>query len=181
MAATTTIRLTADDLAALPDDGWRYALIRGELERMAPDNLDHGQYGDNVQVPLSIFARRNRLGRVVGNVGFTLETDPDTVLAPDVSFIRAERLPARGGPGFPRMAPDLTVEVLSPSNTASEMARSLAIYLAAGVRLIWAIDSETRTVAVYTSTGAAVLGEGDTLEGGDVVPGFALPVADVFA
>ncbi len=177
----TTFRLTADDLAALPDDGWRYALIRGELERMAPDNFDHGQYRDNIQVPLSVYVRRRRLGRVSANVGFTLESDPDTVLGPDVSFVRADRMPARGGSAFPTMAPDLAVEVLSPSNTASEMARKLAIYLAAGVRLVWVVDPETRTVAVHSPAGATLLGEGDVLDGRDVIPGFSIPVADLFA
>jgi Uma2 family endonuclease len=177
----TTVRLTADDLATLPDDGWRYELIRGELERMAPDNLDHGQYGDNVQFPLSRFVRERNLGRVMGNVGFTLESDPDTVLGPDVSFVRGDRLPSRGGRAFPTMAPDLAVEVLSPSNTASEIARKLAIYRAAGVDLVWVLDPESRSVSIYTPTGAALLTEGDTLDGGDVLPGFAIPVADLFA
>lgn len=177
----TTVRMTADDLLTLPDDGWRYELIRGELQRMAPDNFDHGQFGDNVQYPLSMHVRRHRLGRVVGNVGFTLETDPDTVLAPDVSFIRTERLPARGGRGFPEMAPDLAVEVLSPSNTAGEIARKTALYLANGVRVVWVIDPASRTVSVYSSAGAEVLGESDRLDGGDVVPGFAMQVADLFA
>ncbi|MBA3415656.1 MAG: Uma2 family endonuclease [Chloroflexia bacterium] len=177
----TSVRLTAADLAALPDDGWRYELIRGELQRMAPDNVDHGLYGDNIQFPLSRFVRQHRLGRVMGNVGFTLESDPDTVLGPDVSFVRADRLPARGGCAFPRIPPDLAVEVLSPSNSASEIGRKLAIYLAAGVRLVWVIDSETRTVAVHSPAGVTLLGEGDTLDGGDVLPGFSIPVADLFA
>ena len=179
--ATTTTRLTAADLATLPDDGWRYELIRGELERMPPDNFDHGRYDDNIRFPLSRFVRERNLGRVMGNVGFTLEIAPDTVLGPDVSFVRADRLPDRGGRAFPTMAPDLAVEVLSPSNMAGEIARKLAIYLAAGVGLVWVVDPASRSVAVYTPTSSAVLGEGDTLDGGDVLPGFAIPVADIFA
>ncbi len=182
MATTTTARLTADDLAALPDDGWRYDLVRGELERMPPDNFDHGQFDDNIRFPLSRFVRERNLGRVMGNVGFTLEIAPDTVLGPDVSFVRADRLPGRGGRAFPTLAPDLAVEVLSPSNTASEIARTLAIYyLAAGVGLVRVIDPASRSVADNTPTGAAVLAEGDLLDGGDVLPGFAIPVADLFA
>jgi len=176
----TTVRLAADDLAALPDDGWRYELIRGELQRMAPDDIDHGQYGDNIQVPLSVYVRQHRLGRVMGNVGYTLESNPDTVLGPDVSFVRADRMPSRGGRPFPHLPPDLAVEVLSPSNGAGEIVRKVAIYLAAGVRLVWVIDPEARTVDVYTPAGVRVVGEGDTLDAGDVVPGFAIPVADLF-
>jgi Uma2 family endonuclease len=181
MATTTTARLTADDLAALPDDGWRYDLVRGDLVRMPPDTFDHGQFDDNIRFPLSRFVRDRNLGRVMGNVGFTLEIAPDTVLGPDVSFVRADRLPGRGGRAFPTLAPDLAVEVLSPSNTASDIARTLAIDLAAGVGLVWVIDPASRSVAVSTPTGAAVLAEGDVRDSGDVLPGFAIPVADLFA
>ncbi|CAA9544253.1 MAG: hypothetical protein AVDCRST_MAG59-1127 [uncultured Thermomicrobiales bacterium] len=177
----TTVRLTADDLATLPDDGWRYELIRGELERMPPDNAGHGNVTQQLLLPLLPFVHSQRLGTVWVNVGFTLEHDPDTVLGPDVSFVRADRLPVDDRPAFPTMAPDLAVEILSPFNRAGEMARKLVIYLAAGVPLVWFIDKRTRSVAVHTSTGAALLTEGDTLDGGDVLPGFAIPVADLFA
>ena len=177
----TTVHLTADDLATLPDNGWRYELIRGELERMPPDNIGHGETTENLLAPLLPFVRGQRLGRVLVNVGFIFEHEPDTVLAPDVSFVRADRLPAADEPAFPDMAPDLAVEILSPSNRAAEMARKLAVYLAAGVRLVWFIDNRSRSVAVHGADGAArLLGEGDVLDGGDVLPGFAIPVAELF-
>lgn len=177
---TATTLLTAEDLARIPENKF-LELIRGELVEMAPDNVDHGQIGDNVQFPLSRWAREHRAGRVMSNAGFTFEMEPDTVLAPDISFLRADRVPPRGGPAYPAVVPDLAVEILSPSNTAAEIARKVAIYLAAGVRLVWIVDPASRSVVVHAPGEARLLGAGDTLDGGDVLPGFAVPVADLFA
>lgn len=181
MAATS--RLTPDDLLRMPDDGFQYELIEGELQRMAPDNMEHGGIGDNVAFPLSGHVRERCLGRVFVNVGYTLADDPPTVLGPDVSFVRADRVPppdARSG--FVAMAPDLAVEIVSPSNSAGEIARKVRIYLAAGVRLVWIVDPVSRTVAVHhpDRTGRILI-ESEALDGADVVPGFALSVAEVFA
>lgn len=176
-------RFTPDDLLRMPDDGYQYELIEGELQRMAPDNFEHGGIGDNISTPLSSFVRGRALGRVVVNVGYTLADDPPTVLGPDVSFVRADRMPPPASrSGFVAMAPDLAVEILSPSNTAGEIARKIRIYLAAGVRLVWIVDPESRTVAVHhpDRTGRILI-EGETLDGEGVIPGFSLPVAEVFA
>lgn len=181
MVATTW--LTPDDLLRMPDDGYQYELIEGELQRMAPDNMEHGGIGDNLSAPLSWFVRKRRLGRVFSNVGFTLADDPPTVLGPDVSFVRADRVPPPDAQsGFVAMAPDLAVEVLFPSNTAGEIARKIRIYLAAGVRLVWIVDPVSRTVAVHhpDRTGRILI-EGEALDGEEVVPGFSLPVSEVFA
>lgn len=175
--------LTPEDLLHMPDDGWQYELIEGELQRMAPDNMGHGHVSDNVAYPLSGHARQHRLGRVYTNIGYTLAIDPPTVLGPDISFVRADRVPPIDAQsGFVAMAPDLAVEIVSPSNSAGEIARKVRIYLAAGVRLVWIVDPVSRTVAVHhpDRTGRILI-EGETLDGEDVVPGFALPVAEVFA
>jgi Uma2 family endonuclease len=100
-----------------------------------------------------------------------------------VSFLRAERLPAGGVPsaGFVAFSPDLAVEVLSPDQTAADMDERMADYFAAGTRLFWVVNPARRTVAVHSPTAPARwLREGDVLDGGDVIPGFSVPVADLF-
>ncbi len=177
----TTVRLTADDLATLPDDGWRYDLIRGELIRQPPNTLEQGLVVANVMYPLGVHARDRQLGKVLPNVGFVLERDPDTVIGPQVAFVQADRLPPRDEDAYPDLAPDLVVEVLAASSEASMFVRKLAVSLAGGVRRIWIVDPSSRSVAVFGTSGTALLGDGDTLDGGDVLPSFSIPVADLFA
>jgi Uma2 family endonuclease len=136
------------------------------------------------------------LARLIGNfveaagLGIVLGADgmaklaPGLLRIPDVSFIPWERHPDRKVPKLPYVpfAPSLAVEVLSPSNTAKEMSRKLDDYFRTGVRLVWYVDPETRTVEVFTARErSTMLKEGDTLEGGEVLPGFRVPVARLFA
>jgi Uma2 family endonuclease len=174
--------VTADELLAMPDDGFKYELRKGELIRMPPPGVDHGDYGNNINVPLWNYVRTRRLGKVFGEVGFKLALDPDTVRAPDVSFISRERLtPGRRYPGYWEGAPDLAVEVVSPNDSAQGLRDKIAEYLAAGTRLIWVVYPRTRTVTVYRANGTLEeRSVGQTLDGEDVVPGFSLSVADVF-
>lgn len=129
------------------------------------------------------FVRARNLGIVLGADG-TLRILPRQVRIPDVCFIRWERFPGGQLPQapIPAVAPDLAVEVLSPSNTEGEMQRKLRDYFAAGVRLVWYIDPATRTARAYTSVDqGATYTEADRLPGGEVLPGFELPVRDLFA
>lgn len=136
-----------------------------------------------VQVLAIHFGSANKLGTFLGADGF-LRISSRYVRAPDVSFVRRDRLP---GGKFPRepipdLVPDLAVEVLSPKNTRREMARKRKEYFDSGVRLVWIIDPKKRTVGVYTAPEAVThLGPADALTGGDVLPGFAVRVADLFA
>ncbi len=175
--------LTGDDLLKMPDDGFKYELKRGELIRMAPPGFDHGCYGNNVNLPLAAHVKRDRLGVVVFEVGFKLESDPDTVRAPDVAFVSRERLLAVDSRhGYWVGAPDLAVEVISPGDSAQELREKVAEYLAAGARLVWLVYPRTQTVTVYRANGTVEERTvGQTLDGEDVVPGFSLPVAEVFA
>ena len=176
--------VTARQLAEMPDDGYLYELVRGEIRKMAPSFEEHGLVSANVAVDLGPYVRRNGLGRVViAETGYLLESDPDTVRAPDVSFIRQERVSAPGeGRWFVRGAPDLTVEVLSPGNRPGEMAEKVADYLAAGGRMVVVIDPRRRTATVHRpGQEPQVLTETDTLDGGDVVPGWQMPVREIFA
>jgi Uma2 family endonuclease len=129
------------------------------------------------------FLAASNLGIVLGADGMA-KLAPGLIRIPDVSFVRWERFPGRVVPSIPYLesGPDLAVEVLSPSNTAKEMDRKLKDYFASGVRLVWYVDPVKQTAEVFTAVGqSTVLGEGDTLDGGDVLPGFALPLARMFA
>ena len=119
----------------------------------------------------------------VGDVGFVLAVNPDTVRAPDVCFIRREKVPETGEPtGFWTIPPDLAVEVLSPNDRYTEVAEKVAEWLAFGVRLVLVVDPRPRTVAVHRPNAPVrILNEDDTLDGEDVVPGWSLPVRAIFA
>lgn len=132
---------------------------------------------------LNAFVRPRNLGVVTGPDG-TVELMAGLVRIPDVAYTRWDRLPGQRYPDapIPQLAPNLAVEVLSRSNTPGEMAAKRQDYFAAGVELVWEIDPESRTVLVYTSTTQATrLAAGDTLDGGSVLPGFALPLQNLFA
>ncbi len=136
----------------------------------------------NIAGVLNAFVKQRRLGIVVGESGM-MKILGRQVRIPDVAFVSWDRLPGRKRPRtpVPELVPDLAVEVLSPSNTAREMERKLQEYFAAGVRLVWYIDPQTRTACAYTSPEAGTrISEEGLLEGGEVLPGFALALADVF-
>lgn len=182
MAATTTRLMTAAELEAVPE-AKRGELIRGEMQPVSPTNPAHFLLTGRIFGPLWAFVSERDLGVVGSEGGFTLEVGPDTVLAPDVAFVRREAFPPKGKRlGFPRIVPDLVVEVLSPSNSASEMNEKVRIYLAAGVRLVWIVDPVAEVVTVYEPDGAArLLRPGEALDGGEVLPGFALALDELFA
>jgi Uma2 family endonuclease len=176
--------VTADELLMMPDDGFSYELVKGELKRMPPTGDAHGGVTMALAAPLYQYVKLNKLGRVyAAETGFKLESDPDTVRAPDVAFVSAERIEAAGRVlGYRSGAPDLAVEVLSPGNTKREMAEKIDEYFAAGARLVWVVSPKLKTVTVYRSlTDIVMLTEKDTLDGGEVVPGFHIPVAEIFA
>ena len=177
--------MTAEELLHLPDDGWRHALVEGELQRMTPAGFDHGAVVMNVAAPLAQYVRRRGLGVVCGaETGFVLARRPDTVLAPDAAFVRRERIPVSGRPAaFWEGAPDLAVEVVSPGGTRPEVAAKVASWLAAGTRVVWVVDPGRRSVTVH-EPGAPprrLAADSDVVDGAPLVPGFRLPLADVFA
>ena len=175
--------ITAEDLLRMPDDGFRYELVRGELRKMTPAGHQHGRIAINVTLPLAQHVRAHNLGTVyAAETGFRLAADPDTVRAPDVAFIRRDRVEAVGDvQGYWPGAPDLAVEVISPSDTYTEVEEKLFDWLDAGARLVIAVNPRQHTVTVYRSRADIVqLTEDDTLDGGDVVPGWSLPVREVF-
>jgi len=129
------------------------------------------------------FVEPRNLGAVYsGDPGFLIARDPDTVRAPDVAFVQAERVPAEPVRGYFEGAPDLAVEILSPNDLASQVLDKVHQWLEAGCLIVWVVDPEKKTVTVYEAPDRAVtLVEGDELCGGDLLPGLRLPVAELFA
>ena len=118
---------------------------------------------------------------VAAETGFKLQSNPDTVRAPDLAFIRADRVPARPPDGFAEFAPDLVVEVLSPDDRPAEVRAKLADWLTAGVRLVWVVDPNRESVRVHRPGGSeAALDIDGSLDGEDVLPGFMLPLKTIF-
>ncbi|MCA1618309.1 MAG: Uma2 family endonuclease [Acidobacteria bacterium] len=187
--STTTRLITADELLVMPHrdehgNDCLLELIRGEVRRMSPTGITHGVICTRVGGDLRSFVEANDLGVVCGaETGFILERDPDTVLGADAAFISHERLATVENPDkFGPFAPDLAVEVLSPSNTRREMEEKIALYFGGGARAVWVFNPKKRTAAVYTSpSDVRVFGEQDVLEGGEVLPGFRLELAKLFA
>ena len=180
---TATKLMTADELLAMPDDGFhRYELVKGELISMAPAGGEHGAIGSRTCRRIGNFVEANDLGEVFNaDTGFIISTDPDTVRCPDVSFVRKERILADGIPkGFMHGAPDLAVEVISPSDSYSEVAEKAAQLLEAGTQLVVLIDPRTRTVSLHYDGEIDRLSEGDTLTLGDVLPGFECAVGELY-
>lgn len=174
--------LTIEEFERLPEDGYRSELVRGQLLREPPPGAEHGGVAATLTIHLGQFVRHHQLGRLFTESGFVLAEDPPTVRAPDIAFIAAARIPPAGLPSryFPG-APDLAVEVVSPSNTVAEIQGKVTDYLAAGASLVWVVEPRTRTVTVYRSEREIrILHEGDELDGGAVIPGFGLRVGEIF-
>jgi len=176
--------MTADELLAMPDDGYRYELVNGELIRMAPTGHKHGIVTMHVAGPLYRYVKDNNLGEVYGaESGFVVSQDPDTVRAPDVAFVRRERIEIAGEvKSYWMGAPDLAVEVVSPGDTVSGVEEKVAEWLESGARMVWVVSPKLHTVTVYRSlTDIVTLTEKNRLDGADVVPGFQMNVAEIFA
>lgn len=175
--------LTLDEFERLPDDEWRTELVRGRVVREPPAGMNHGRLACRLAYLITRFVDRHALGEVYGSeTGFVLFEDPPTVRAPDAAFVSTARLPRpEDSIGFGHLAPDLAVEVVSPSNTAAEIIDKAADYLDAGTRLVWVVEPSRRCITVYRSRNEIrLLQEGDALDGYDVLPGFSVPVAEIF-
>ena len=161
-----------------------FELVRGHLVRLTPAGMEHGRIAGRLVVEVGAYARAHGLGSVyAAETGYVLFRDPDTVRAPDVAFGSREREAAvRGHRGFFPGAPDLAVDVRSPDETLAQLAAKAGEYLAAGARLVWVVDPPADVVYAYVAgEEPRRLSGRDVLTGGDVLPGFALPLAQLFA
>ncbi len=176
------VAVTADELLHLNLPDKRTELVGGVLVVREPAGYRHGEVAARLAQVLMDHVDRENLGRVLAaETGFKLASDPDTVRAPDVAFISRDRLPDPSPTGYAELAPDLVVEVLSPDDRPGEVLAKVADWLNAGSRLVWVVDPAHRRARVYRADGSeSLIGDGGMLNGEDVLPGFASPLAAIF-
>jgi Uma2 family endonuclease len=181
MSTTATKPITADELLAMGDIG-RCELIYGELIMMSPAGAEHGVVASRFARYLTEFVEQHDLGAVfAAETGFKIEMDPDLVRAPDASFVRKARLTTPLPRGFFPGVPDLAVEVNSPEDTKRRIAEKINTWLVHGTEIVWEADPRSMTVVVHRIAHEPLrLNKTNTLDGGDVLPGFSLPLAKVF-
>lgn len=178
--------ITSDELADLPADPFHYELLKGRLLRMLPPQEEHGDLGGRILVALGIFCKHHHInGKIRTEVGYLLSIPeaPATVFAPAVSYLAPDRPTAVKQGAYRREAPDSAVEIVSPSQFRPEMTDKARIYVAAGVKLVWMVWPATQTIDIWhhnSQEPIATAGIGDTLDGMDVLPGFSVPVAEIF-
>lgn len=173
--------LTAEEFGELPALGQPYELVRGVLVVHEHPVPVHGELAARIAALLIGFVRPRKLGRVTVESGYVTERGPDTVRGPDVAFVRLNRVPTRADlDRYVEGAPDLAVEIRSPGDRAGEIAEKVAEYFRSGAGLVWGVDPRRRVVMVHTSDGhTRLLRDGDTVDGGDVLPGFTAPVSEL--
>jgi Uma2 family endonuclease len=169
----------------LPENaGKRFELVNGEIREMVPTGGEHGEVGGDLFGPMWSFNHAHKLGRLTtAETGFVLGIRPDgkaDVRAPDIGFVSIERAPQPFGSKYVPMAPDLAVEVVSPGDKDWEIDEKIDDYLRYGVRLIWVVRPASKTVTVYRGNNMKRLTVDDTLDGEDVLPGFAIKVSEIF-
>jgi Uma2 family endonuclease len=182
MSTVAPQTVTAEAFWQLPETEQHRELVRGEVVETMPPGGRHGIIALVIGSQLRSWALTGPGGYVGGESGFILARNPDTVRAPDVFYVRADRLPEGGIPeAFWDMAPDLAIEIVSPSESADEVREKVRDYLAAGTPLVWVVYPRSQEVLVHTPDGAAHTYSGqDILQHADVLPGFTCVVADLF-
>ena len=173
--------LTGEELLARGDVG-PCELIDGRIVPMSPTGGEHARIEAHLGLELALFVRQQRLGWVmVGEVGVYTRRDPDRVRGADIAFISRKRIPAGPPKGFLEAAPELVVEIVSPTDRWEEIQRKLEEYFEIDVEQVWIVEPENRALSVFTSSAdVRRFGEGDTLIGEGVMAGFSLPVAGLF-
>jgi Uma2 family endonuclease len=182
MSLVTPRLLTAEDLWRLPDNGKRLALVRGEIVETMPPGGRHGVIISALGTCLALWARSGPGGCVGVESGFILARDPDTVRGPDVFYVRAARLPPGGIPeSYWEIAPDVAVEIVSPSESAADVREKVRDYLAAGTALVWVIYPRTQEVIAHTPDGLArTYSRHDVLAHFEILPEFTCAIAEIF-
>ena len=176
--------LTAEEFFRLHahKDG-RFELVDGEVVEMAPVFRRHGRTASNITTAFNIHCRQTGIGWSEVEVGYRVRSGPDTVRGPDVSLVlrRREEEEEEEENGFVAGAPDIAVEVISASNTAAEMERKVAEYLAAGSQRVWIAFSSNRTVLIHRADGTTMTYSGDdVISDEELLPGFSLPLSEIF-
>ena len=173
--------ITAEEFLLLEEDDRLLELVDGVMREKAMAGQQRGRVKAKIIGVVGKYVMENRLGWVVSSVGYILQRNPDTVRLADASWVSARRDPPEPLPGFPEGAPDLAIDVKSPTNTYAEMAGRGEMWLEYGCRLVWVAYPERRTITIYRPGHPPVtLGEDDTLDGGELLPGFSVPVRRIF-
>jgi Uma2 family endonuclease len=169
--------VTAEELFSMPPDE-HFELIQGELKEKMPTGDEHGSLTFALSLEIGWFVRENRLGRCwAAETGFLVARDPDTVLAPDFAFLRAENVPAEMTRGYVRAVPDLVLETRSPNDRRREVTEKVQEWLDAGVSMVLELNPMKSILTVYRpGTEPLALGPEDSFDGGEVLPGFSLPL-----
>jgi Uma2 family endonuclease len=178
---SSKVLVTADELEQMPDDdSVQIELDEGELVTMPPGGGEHGSCEVEIISLLQAYVKSHRLGKVYsGDTGFRLA--PHTVRAPDVAFVRLERVEAIHSQGFAKGAPDLAVEIFSPSDNVRQLMRKVKQYFAAGTHTVWIVYPDRREVQLLEAKGTdRLLREDDTIEAPELLPGFSVPIAEFF-
>ena len=182
MHAETSPLITAEDLLDVDIPGQWTELIRGRLVVREPPGTYHGIVASKLAYLLGRVVYENRLGVLTGqDTGFKIASNPDTVRAPDVGFVSHDRAGVIEPHGYAAIAPDLAVEIVSPSDTRGEVLTKVGDWLDAGVKLVWVIDPSRREAQLHRADGSlSVVKPDGTLDGEDVVAGFTCPLSHVF-
>ena len=184
MTTISTSLLTATDLWNMPGHGDGYELVFGELRTMAPSGQEHSNISYDLGIALHAFVKSHKLGKLTGaDGGYVLHKNPDTVRAPDIGFVKADRLPnGKATQKYFPGAPDLAVEIISPHDVYAEVEDKVKEFLEAGTRIVWLINPRRKSITIFRNDNSiTALRTTDTLSGEDVIPGFSLPVTEVFA
>jgi Uma2 family endonuclease len=176
--------MTFEEAARLDPNEQPGEIVDGEWVPVTKSPWRHGEITSTINFLLRLYAREHAGWSVsVADPGVKLARNPDRLRGPDVAMVRAERVPTgKGVDGWLDGAPDVVVEVAGDSQTISEMTKKALEYLAAGAKMVWVVDAEPQRVVLFTPPNhVKILGSDDTLDGGDVLPGFSCKVADMFA
>lgn len=182
MVATVKL-VTVEEIDFLIGEGGSWELLAGELIEMTPPQWTHGVIALRFGYRLSLFLEKTPIGVASTDSGFVVSRNPDSLLAPDISFVRNDRAPLlAAGNVFPELAPDLVVEVVSSGDRAPELHTKVDVYLRAGVRLVVVVWPKLAQVSLHRPDGtAATLKGDDRFDAGDVLPGFGFPISELFA
>lgn len=174
---TVTSLTTADELFDLSNDAFRYELVRGELRRMSPSGIAHGRVAARIVGSLINHLELDPVGEAyTAEVGFKIARNPDTVLAPDVAFVRKDRVVDT--PKFYDGAPDVAFEVVSPNDSDAEVEEKAADWLRGGALAVVVVDPASKSVRIHRSTGTMSVADAIAID--DVIPGWRLPLAKLF-
>jgi Uma2 family endonuclease len=180
MAATLTTRITLEEFSRLPDDGNKHELNEGELVVMPPPKSLHSLVAARVFEVLLSVVKQLAIGRLLMEAGYVLSRDPLTVRQPDVSIVGTERFLATAEDQYFEGAPELAVEVVFLSDSAQDLVTKVRQYLRFGAKQVWVLYPKSKSVHIFRPNTTMVLEENETLDGGDLLSGFSVKVADLF-